>query len=75
MMKARPKKCWSVALKGFETKEGGNGLSCNIADSIQTSKSQKRPSNTWIMEIFAIFDDPPMSEAAKNLLVHKSRPS
>ena len=45
------------------------------ADSIQTSKSQKSPSNTWMMEIFAILDDPPMSEAVKNLLVLKSRPS
>ena len=42
------------------------------ADSIQTSKSQRSPSKTWMMEFFAILDDPPMSESAKNLLVLKS---
>ena len=36
-----------------------------IADSIQTSISQKSPSNTWMLEIFDILEDPPMSDSAK----------
>ena len=39
-MKARPNKCWSVALKRFETKEGENGLSgyCRLNPKLQISK-------------------------------------
>ena len=77
-MKARPNKCWSVALRRFETKEGENGLSGyrQFDPNLQISKEPPPPPpNTWMMEIFAILDDPPMYEAVKNLLVLKSRPN